>query len=213
MTWRTEWLTHLYDEGWQKMAETEISRALLVTPPVAEPVTLAEAKKQLELASSDTAHDAQLSLLIQAAREQWETDTDSCCLTQTWKIYAEEFDDDEIYLPKRPVQSVTHVKYYDAANVQQTLSTAVYSFDDAARAVRLDSLSIWPAVYDRFDAITITFVAGYSSAMLVPAIHKQAILLLVGKYFENRDMMANDLIYKDAAYEALVTKFMRSSYP
>lgn len=195
------------------MAETEISRAVLVTPPVAEPVTLAEAKKQLELASSDTAHDAHLALLIQAAREQWEADTDSCCLSQTWKVYAEEFDDDEIYLPKRPIQSVTHVKYYDASNVQQTLSTSVYSLDDAARAVRLDSLQIWPAVYDRFDAITITFVAGYTSAAAVPAIHKQAILLLVGKYFENRDLQVNDVIFKDAAYEALVTKLMRSNYP
>lgn len=193
--------------------ETEVSRAVLVTPPVAEPVTLAEAKKQLELASSDTAHDAHLALLIQAAREQWEADTDSCCLSQTWKVYAEEFDDDEIYLPKRPIQSVTHVKYYDASNVQQTLSTSVYSLDDAARAVRLDSLQVWPAVYDRFDAITITFVAGYTSAAAVPAIHKQAILLLVGKYFENRDMQVNDVIFKDAAYEALVTKFMRSNYP
>lgn len=194
------------------MAETEISRAVLVTPPAAEPVTLAQAKKQLELASSDTAHDAHLALLIQAAREQWEADTDSCCLTQTWKVYAEEFDDDEIYLPKRPIQSVTHVKYYDASNVQQTLSTSVYSLDDAARAVRLDSLQVWPAVYDRFDAITITFVAGYTSAAALPAIHKQAILLLVGKYFENRDMHVSGA-YTDAAYDALVTKFMRSNYP
>jgi uncharacterized phiE125 gp8 family phage protein len=195
------------------MAETEISRAVLVTPPAAEPVTLAQAKKQLELASSDTAHDAHLALLIQAAREQWEADTDSCCLTQTWKVYAEEFDDDELYLPKRPIQSITHVKYYDASNVQQTLSTSVYSLDDAERAVRLDSLQVWPAVYDRFDAITITFVAGYTSAAAVPAIHKQAILLLIGKYFENRDLQVNDVIFKDAAYEALVTKFMRSNYP
>lgn len=192
--------------------ETEVSRAVLVTPPVAEPVTLAEAKKQLELASSDTAHDAHLALLIQAAREQWEADTDSCCLSQTWKVYAEEFDDDEIYLPKRPIQSVTHVKYYDASNVQQTLSTSVYSLDDAARAVRLDSLQVWPAVYDRFDAITITFVAGYTSAAALPAIHKQAILLLVGKYFENRDMQVSGA-YTDAAYDALVTKFIRSNYP
>jgi uncharacterized phiE125 gp8 family phage protein len=194
------------------MSETETSRAMLVTAPVSEPITLAEAKKQLELSPTDTAHDAQLSLLIQAAREQWEADTDSACLTQTWKVTAEEFDDDEIYLPKRPVQSITHVKYYDSGDVLQTLSTSVYDLDQSCRAVRLKNLQVWPAVSDRWDAITITYVAGYTQSYLVPAIAKQAMLLLVGYYFDaNRG--DNDRNNDQRAYEALVTKFMRSNYP
>ena len=194
------------------MSETETSRAMLVTAPVSEPITLAEAKKQLELSPTDTAHDAQLSLLIQAAREQWEADTDSACLTQTWKVTAEEFDDDEIYLPKRPVQSITHVKYYDSGDVLQTLSTSVYDLDQSCRAVRLKNLQVWPAVSDRWDAITITYVAGYAQSYLVPAIAKQAMLLLVGYYFDaNRG--DNDRNNDQRAYEALVTKFIRSNYP
>ena len=194
------------------MSETETSRAMLVTAPVSEPITLAEAKKQLELSPADTAHDAQLSLLIQAAREQWEADTDSACLTQTWKVTAEEFDDDEIYLPKRPVQSITHVKYYDSGDVLQTLSTSVYDLDQSCRAVRLKNLQVWPAVSDRWDAITITYVAGYAQSYLVPAIAKQAMLLLVGYYFDaNRG--DNDRNNDQRAYEALVTKFIRSNYP
>jgi len=194
------------------MSEIETSRAILVTAPIAEPVTLAEAKKQLEIAASDTAHDAQLSLLIQAAREQWEADTDSAVITQTWKVYAEAFGDDEIYLPKRPIQSITHVKYYDSGNVLQTLSSDVYSLDIAERAVRLDSMKIWPSVYDRWDAVTVTYLAGYSSALSIPAIHKQAILLLVGYYFDaNRG--ENDRPNDQKAYENLVNKFMRSNYP
>jgi uncharacterized phiE125 gp8 family phage protein len=194
------------------MSETETSRAMLVTAPVSEPITLAEAKKQLELSPTDTAHDAQLSLLIQAAREQWEADTDSACLTQTWKVTAEEFDDDEIYLPKRPVQSITHIKYYDSGDVLQTLSTSVYDLDQSCRAVRLKNLQVWPAVSDRWDAITITYVAGYAQSYLIPAIAKQAMLLLVGYYFDaNRG--DNDRNNDQRAYEALVTKFMRSNYP
>ena len=194
------------------MSETETSRAMLVTAPVSEPITLAEAKKQLELSPTDTAHDAQLSLLIQAAREQWEADTDSACLTQTWKVTAEEFYDDEIYLPKRPVQSITHIKYYDSGDVLQTLSTSVYDLDQSCRAVRLKNLQVWPAVSDRWDAITITYVAGYAQSYLVPAIAKQAMLLLVGYYFDaNRG--DNDRNNDQRAYEALVTKFMRSNYP
>jgi uncharacterized phiE125 gp8 family phage protein len=195
------------------MSESDISQAMLVTPPAFEPVTLAEAKKQLELSPTDTAHDAHLSLLIQAAREQWEADTDSAVITQTWKVYAEAFDDDEIYLPKRPVQSITSIKYYDSTGVQRTLSTSVYDLDPTERSVNLKTNQVWPVVEDRWDAIEINYVAGYTSAAMVPAIYKQAILLLIGKYFENRDMQVNDVIFTDGAYEALVAKFMRSSYP
>ena len=193
--------------------ETEVSRATLLTPPTSEPVTLAEARKQCELSPSDNAHDDHLTRLIQSAREQWEHDTDSCCLTQTWSVTTEGFDDDEIYLPKRPIQSITHVKYYDSNNAQQTLSTSYYSLDPADRAVRLNYLQVWPVALQRWDAVTITYVAGYTAAANVPAIHKQAILLLVAYYFENRDMLLTDAMQGCVAYERLVARFMRSSYP
>jgi uncharacterized phiE125 gp8 family phage protein len=110
------------------------------------------------------------------------------------------------------VQSITHVKYYDSGDVLQTLSTSVYDLDQSCRAVRLKNLQVWPAVSDRWDAITITYVAGYAQSYLVPAIAKQAMLLLVGYYFDaNRG--DNDRNNDQRAYEALVTKFMRSNYP
>lgn len=190
-----------------------VSRPTLVTPPASEPITLAEARKQLELSQSDTAHDDHLTLLIQAAREQWEHDTDSCCFTQTWRVTLPYFCDDEISLPKRPIQSITSITYYDASNASQTLSTSIYALDSAARKVRLNSLQNWPTTYDRFDAVTVTFVCGYTTVGSVPAIHKQAMKLLIGHYFENRDMIMSEALQSMPAYEALVARFMRSSYP
>lgn len=195
------------------MSETKVSRATLVTAPTIEPVTLIEAKKQCELSPSDTAHDDHLSTLIQAAREQWEHDTDSACLTQTWSVTLEYFDDDEIYIPKRPIQSITHVKYYDSNNTLTTLSTDYYSLDPAARAVRLKYLQDWPVTVDRWDAVAITYVAGYGSVAAVPALHRSAIQLLVGHYFENRDMLMSDAMQTMKAYESLVRRYMRSNYP
>lgn len=189
----------------------EVSRATLVTGPTTEPVTLAEARKQLELSPSDTAHDDHLALLIQAAREQWEHDTDSCCLTQTWRVTLPGFD--EVCLPKRPVQSITSITYYDTSNVSQTLSTDIYSLDAAARAVRLKYLQVWPTTITRWDAVTVTYVAGYTSVANVPAIHKQAMRLLISHYFENRDMLMSAALQSMPAYEALVQRFLRSSYP
>ena len=192
---------------------TEMGRVTVVTAPTLEPLTLDEAKKQVEVASSDTYHDEHLIRLIQQAREQWETDTDSACLTQTLRVYLDAFCDIAIDLPRRPIQSISTVKYYDGSNVLQTLSSSVYSLNAAEREVELAYNQSWPStVLGRWDAVQITYIAGYTSRQLVPMLARQAMLLLVGYYFEaNRgdNDRQNDL----RAYENLVLKQMRSTYP
>ena len=195
------------------LTNNQVSRVSVVTPPTSEPLSLAEAKRQVYVASSDTYHDEDLVLRIQAAREQWEHDTDSAVMQQTLKVTLEYVFDDEIYLPRRPVQSISSIKYYDQNNSLQTLDSSVYSLDAAARAVRLNYNSVWPSVYsERFDAVTVEYVAGYANRQNVPAIAKQAMLLLVGYYWES-NRGDNDKAYDLRAYERLVARFMRSTYP
>lgn len=196
----------------QSRHTTKTSRPTVVTGPTAEPVTLAEAKRQLFLAESDTSQDAELVSRIQAAREQWEHDTDSAILTQTLSVTADGFRGREIILPSRPIQSVTHVKYYDDSDVLQTLSTSLYSLDINDRAVRLAWNATWPTTAIRWDAVTVTYVAGNTSLSAVPAIAKQAMQLLIAYYhYGNRG--DNDRPNDQRAYEALVRRWMRSSYP
>jgi len=185
---------------------------LVITGPTAEPLTLAEAKKQLELASSDTTHDEHLSSLIQSAREEWENDTEMICCTQTLQIKVDRMFD-EFKLPHKPVQSVTSLVYFDSNNASTTLPTTIWDFDQARKVIRLKYNQLFPTWTPRYDAWTITYVCGYSDdGALVPAIAKQAMLLLVGYYFDaNRG--ENDKANDKRAYEALVSKFMRSSYP
>jgi uncharacterized phiE125 gp8 family phage protein len=181
-----------------------------VTAPTFEPVTVAQARKQVELAESDRAHDEQLELLIQAAREQLEADTDLVLGQKTVKVYDDDFDA-AMQLQLRPIQSITSVKYYDTGNSLQTLSTSYYDFDAANRKVVLKYNQTWPAVIlGRYDAVEITYVCGYASQALIPALAKQACLLLVGNYFEGRDMLKES----DAkTYDRIVAKLMRSTYP
>ncbi len=191
---------------------TSISRPTVVTGPTSEPVTLAEAKRQLFLAESDTSQDTELVSRIQAAREQWENDTDSAILTQTLSATADGFAGREIVLPSRPIQSITHVKYYDTANVLQTLSSSLYSFDAPERTVRLLWSASWPTTYTRWDAVIVTYVAGLASVAAVPAIVKQSMLLLIAYYhYGNRG--DNDRQNDQKAYEALVRRYLRSTYP
>ena len=191
----------------------EVGRAILLEGPTSEPITQTEAKKQCEIALSDTAHDDQLDLLITAARQQWETDTDSCCLTQVWSVAIDSFPGVEFRLPKRPIQEIADITYYDSGNESQLLDEDIYSLNAPARTIHLNTLKDYPTTYERWDAVTVTFVAGYDNAASVPAIHKQAMRLLIGYYFENRDMLMSEAMQTIKAYESIVTRFVRSTYP
>jgi len=191
---------------------TEVSRPTVVTGPASEPITLAEAKRQLFLAESDTSQDAELVNRIQAAREQWEHDTDSVMLTQTLSVTLEKFEGREIELSSRPIQSITHIKYYDENDTLQTLSSSKYSLDVQEREIELKWQETWPVTEIRWDAVAVTYVAGNTSVAAIPAIAKQAMLLLIAYYhYGNRG--ENDRPNDLKAYEALVKRFMRSSYP
>lgn len=181
-----------------------------MTGPTFEPVTIAQARKQVELAESERAHDQQLELLIQSAREQFEADTDLILGQRTVKVLDEDFDE-AMQLQLRPIQSITSIKYYDSSNAQQTLATSYYDFDVSHRKVVLKYNQTWPPVIaGRYDAVEITYVVGYSTQALIPALAKQACLLLVGNWFEGRDMLKES----DAkTYERLVARASRSTYP
>lgn len=190
----------------------QISRPTVITAATSLPITLKQAAKQCELNPDDADHQDHLNLLISAALNQWEHDTDTFLMSQTVEITANSFDD-PFPLVGRPIQSVSFVKYYDDNDTLQTVDSSTYSLDATRRQVRLKRLQTWPTHSDRWDAVVVRYVAGYASADAVPAIAKQAMLLLVAHYFENRDMLMSEAMSAMPAYEALVRRFMRNTYP
>ena len=195
-----------------KTTERNRMTAELVTPPASEPVTVAQAKKHLAI-GTDTTHDEQLAWLIESSRQQWEHDTDSGVISQSWRVQFELIDGLFIELPKSPLASVTAVQYYDLNNTLQTISPTDYYVDTANRRIHLAYGKNWPVTLDRWDGVTVNYVVGYADAAAVPAIVKQAMLLLIGHYFENRDMLLSEAMQSLKPYEMLVRRYMRSSYP
>jgi uncharacterized phiE125 gp8 family phage protein len=196
----------------QSSLEMELSRPTVVTGPTTEPVTLAEARRQLFLGAGDTSQDAELANRIQAAREQWEHDTDSVLFTRTLSVTSEQFGGREIELESRPITSITSIKYYDLNDTLMTFSSSKYTFNVPDREIQLKWQEIWPVTSIRWDAITITYVAGYATTATIPAIAKQAMLLLIAYYhYGNRG--DNDRPNDMRAYDNLVTRYMRMSYP
>lgn len=195
-------------ESWIKKI---VPRSVVVTPPVTEPLTIHEVKRHVEIASSDTAHDATLSQYIQAAREQWERDTSQALIGRTLRLVMG-YIDDGLRFPERPVTAITSIRFYPLDTIE-TLSSSIYQLDTATSTLRLAYNQVWPSWADRWDAWEINYTAGqHTDSTSVPSIDKQAMLLYVGYLFRgNRgdDDRPNDL----RAYEALVARHMRSTYP
>lgn len=170
----------------------------LSTAPTSEPVSLTEAKRQCGIADDISFHDQRLMGLVQAAREKVEADTGRAIVTQTWDYTFDLWPCGlgAIYLPLNPVSSVTHVKYYDTSNVQQTLSTNTYKtlLDREPAEIRLKNAQQWPSLYGETGVISIRFVAGWAVAS-VPEYLKQAIKLLVQAHFDGEQV--NNDRYRD----------------
>lgn len=161
----------------------------LATAPTEEPVVLADLKAHMRITT--TTEDDYLSALIGAARRVCEQRAGLALVTQTWDLYACEWpDDDDAILPVHPVQSCTYVKYYDSANVLQTLGASVYSLTTFGHSPRLTRAygQTWPTLYDRPDAVVVRVVAGYgASGASVPHPLRQWIMMHAAGLYEMRE--------------------------
>ena len=179
---------------------------LLEIPP--EPLTLAEAKKHLEIPTADTTHDDEVSDLITSARQIYERDTGLVIATRTVYENLDRWPASD-WRVIHNINTWSAVQYYDTANSQQTFSSGSYSVDIPNRRIELNSLASWPTIYDRWDAVTLSYSAGFTT---VPEHHKSAVKLQLDILFELRGM-TKDKAAVTQAYERLVALNMRGSYP
>jgi uncharacterized phiE125 gp8 family phage protein len=172
----------------------------LVTQPASEPISTIEAKTQLRIDHND--EDTFIDGLVTAARQYLEEVIGRSFLTQTWRLSLDDWpEDDTIELPRPPLQEVTSVVYLDEAGDDVTLPEATYIVDTDSEPGRivLAANQVWPAV-ELYPAnpIRITYVAGYGDeAGELPQWIKQAIYLLLGHWYENREDTITGTIIKD----------------
>lgn len=120
---------------------------ILLTPPAAEPVTVADAKAALRI--DDTRYDAILPGLISAARMVAEQETGQRFVAQTWRTELSDWPaaDDVIAVYRATAAAVS---YWDGA-AWQTLSGAAYVYgpdaDTGAGTVIVPAIgSSWPTL-------------------------------------------------------------------
>jgi uncharacterized phiE125 gp8 family phage protein len=160
------------------------------TQPTVEPVTLAEAKIQCRVDTTD--EDAYLTSLITAAREYVENVLDISMITQVWEARYDTFPLWEVILPRPPMQAATvTVVYRDEAGANQTITSAANAFQVDAYATpgRIYPLyeGVWPAVRGDENSVTVRWTAGYgASGSSVPQTVRNLIMLLVAHWYEMR---------------------------
>jgi uncharacterized phiE125 gp8 family phage protein len=156
-------------------------------------ISLAEAKAHLRADHTD--EDTLITALIAAATSHLDGYSGilgRALITQTWKVETDAFTD-PLRLPVGNLLAVSSVKYYDASNAQQTLSTDVYAgfTDEQGPFIGLKPDEDWPDVYDRRDAIEVIWTAGYgAAATAVPSGILQAGLLMIGHWYTNREAVS-----------------------
>lgn len=163
----------------------------LYTEPADEPVSLDQAR--LHCRVDGTLEDAYLLSLIRVARRACEQKTGRQLVTQTWDVLYDGFgraadSRGVIWLPRSPLQSVTHVKYYDTEDVQQTWAAAKYQ---VVAGLQPRLAPVWtesyPSTYDRMHAVEVRVVVGYGEPDQVPEDLVQWMLLHIGHWYANRE--------------------------
>lgn len=171
---------------------------------------------------SDTSQDAILTRFANAAGRRLEDDTRRILLTTTVQEHYDVWPWDylgTVHLHFHPVASVTHVKYYDPDNVQQTWDSAQYDTDlvnEPARIVVAEGATLTsPSVDQRLNAVTLTYVAGYGTTLddlpdaAVIAICQYATFL----YDQQRDLSpAHDLASVERIWQAAIRELVWTAH-
>jgi len=128
-----------------------------------------------------------------------------------------------IELPCPPLLGVRSVSYVDGSGVTQVLSTNLYTvMTNRPKGVITSAYNAtWPDVRPQVEAVTVRFVAGYTDFVddsVSPSVYfvgegvpdplRQAILMLVGHWYENREtVVIGQAMNIPYAVEALISGY------
>jgi len=159
-------------------------------------ITVQELKDYLRVDSNTD--DVMLEAFINAATSQIEARLNRPLRLQSW-IYSLDYSDlttGLIYINKAPIVSVDSIEYYDGTNTLQTLDSSNYFVSLSSNPCKIKVMQL-PNIYNRLDAVKITFTAGYATVNDIPKDIKQALKFMCGHWYENRQDAITGTITSD----------------
>jgi uncharacterized phiE125 gp8 family phage protein len=198
---------------------------VLITPPIDEPISLAETKRWIKQDASD-ADDMLIEGLMRSARlmvDGPKAPYNIALLNQTWDYIFDAFPTgyewpadtwmkaNSIEVPLYPLISVTYVKYIDETGTLQTLSAAKYRVVTWEELGRIEPAygEYWPVTRRISGAVTVRFVAGHGSADDVPDRIKHWLMATVGASYENRETLAPGAVVEVPGLANMMDEYRR----
>jgi uncharacterized phiE125 gp8 family phage protein len=174
--------------------------------PTTLPVSLADAKLHLNIESSETYFDDELTSLIYTARDLVERRTHLTLIATTYTAKWMCFPKCELAIPGYPISAIDSVQYYDTDGTLQTLASHQESLSSKPVFISPDVSDDWPDTQDeRIDAVQVSFTAGYgATSATVPYQCAHLIKLLVGHWFKNREAVGTTNGQIELGFTALV---------
>lgn len=175
-----------------------------------EIISLARAKKQLKFDDHEAEHieDDLIQSYIDAAIGYAENYTGQEITEKKYLINGKSFQD-ALSFSKQKIQSIDSIKYLDTEGTEQTIATENYQLttvDKYENAIEFAEDYTLPEVQQyKFNAVKLTVIVGYASGK-VPKSMQQAILMLIGHYYENRQDAVKE---KCTAAENMLHKYRR----
>lgn len=171
----------------------------LVTASTGQPVSLEEAKDHLRV--TDTNSDADIARKLRAS-------TDFCqrsigghkqFMEATYDLVMEDFPprDGKLELPLPPLRSITSVTYITSTGGTTTMPSTDFitvTPTDEPGFIEPAFSATWPSPREQANAVTVRFVAGYDTEQGVPDTIKQAIMLMLGHFYVNREAVVTGTI-------------------
>jgi uncharacterized phiE125 gp8 family phage protein len=168
-------------------SDANFMSAILLNPPAAEPLSVAEAKSYLRVAHDDD--DAIIAALIASARHHVEALTCTGLLTQTWRLILDGWPaSGRIKARLGPLRSLTAARIYNESGGTTSLDLGRFVVDEAAGVIAAPGWSL-PPPGRAVRGIELDVAIGYGDAPAdVPQVLLQAIRMLVAHWYDNRGL-------------------------
>ena len=185
---------------------------LYTTDAASEPCSAAEAKTFMRIDHSD--EDTLITELITVARQMAEDYTNRSFITQTHKMYFDEFPTDCIRLPRGSAISVVGIDYAVSAAHDTEFSSANYNSSLEGDIGIIEPSDEWPDHDTDYPyGIEVEFTAGYgTNATDVPTPIKSAIYLIVSDLYEFRNTHSLNRVHQIGYTDKPTWQFMLDKY-
>lgn len=166
----------------------------VITPPTLYPVTVDEVRSQLRL-GDDSPFDAEIERYIKTSTNWALRYTGRHFLDTVLEGYTNVLNGNPIEITDGPVKEITSIEYWEyGATDYQELNTDLYALENTGLTATIHFLDAFSAITlaNKWDAVKITFTAGYGDATKVPEEIKDALIMKAARLFTHPDDGVNE---------------------